>query len=89
MTETITMPAETWAELKTRIADMESLWDRTDGRKPAEWTPDELMDNAALADDYISALIWLVAEVDDNNTRARYMALAADDQLPLFAGALE
>jgi len=89
MTDTITISAETWAELKAGIAALEALWNIMDGRQASEWTADELMDKATSAGYMGYDLCEIIAEVDDANTRAAYMALAADDQLPLFAGALE
>ena len=65
----ITMTEETWNELKARI---ETALDF-----PAF---SALRVMSAVADDLRAQL----AEIDDANTRERYMALAADAQLSLF-----
>ena len=57
------------------------------GSRPVcEWTRDELMEQATTAGWLDADLRLLIAEIDDANTRAAYMALAADDQLGLFEG---
>jgi hypothetical protein len=69
----ITMELATWNELKAKaLALAEIATERTTGS----------MQDTALAME--GDLIWLLGEVDDANTRAAYMALAADDQMSLF-----
>ena len=73
---TITMSEETWNELKARV------------EVAIEWV-EALADCTALYERRVligmsTDLRALMAEVDDANTRQRYMALAADDQMSLF-----
>ena len=77
MNGAITMTDEQWAELCVRVRGM------------YEWAQVLIGETSnARAGDVFSALDAdlraLIAEVDDANTRARYTALAAADQLDLF-----
>jgi len=76
--KTITMTADTWNELCSTVhalAEQAALL-------ADDWCHDREQAGAVYAT--CADVNALLAAVDDTNTRARYMALAADDQLGLF-----
>ncbi len=83
--ETITMTADQWAELRSTIRILSEFWGvSADGVPLYDLPADELRSLAYAANCYHADVNALLAAVDDANSRARYMALAADDQLGLF-----
>ena len=76
--DTITMTADTWNELCSTIhalAEQAALM-------AADWCHDREQAGAVYAT--CADVNALLAAVDDANSRARYMALAADDQMDMF-----
>ena len=76
--DTITMTADTWNELQAECA---ALVEQA-RLMAADWCSDREQAGAVYAT--CADVNALLAAVDDANSRARYMALAADDQLGLF-----
>ena len=70
----ITMTEETWDELCSMVHALAEL--------ATEWCDDR--EQAAGVKATCVDVDALIAEIDDANTRERYMALAAKDQLGLF-----
>ena len=75
MNGAITMTDEQWAELRARVQWLMEMAETA----PEPGAPDTL--RSVQCD-----LNTLFDLIDDANTRARYMALAAADQLGLFGG---